>query len=271
MHRWIAVAAGACALAAALLLVIGKPRVPARPHGGERQAFARRLAAPRAVVEVGSAGNVLLIRGGEPEAPDAPDLLIVRHLEGLGFEVVQATDGAVLADDLAGRTLVVISASTSGQVLRRRLADLGLRETTVPIVTCESSTFDLLGLTGPRVDPGGAGRNGFGSTPYHDDIAIESPGHPLAGGLSGQLRIADAPVAMSWGAPAAGAINVASLGGTRAHLMSVQFAYEKGSTMVGLVAPARRVACFISADAADHLKVEAWRLFEAGVRWAAAH
>jgi len=269
LHRKIGLVAGACALAAALLLVIGRPDGPIRPGTADRQPFARPTAASGAVTPIGSAGDVLLIRGGSDDAPDGPDLLMIQHLEGLGFQVVQATDADVSADDLEGRTLVVISATTSGQVLRQRLPDLGLRDARVPIVTCESSTFDLLGLTGPRFEVGPSGRNGFGSAPDHDNIEIEAAGHPLAAGLRGQLRISRAPVALSWGAPAPGAISVANLGGARSRALKVQFAYEKGVTMVGLVAPARRVACFISADAAEHLTAEGWQLFDAGVRWAA--
>lgn len=270
LYRKIGLVAGACALAAILLLVIGKPVTPVRPRTADRHAFARPTVAPAAVTPIGAAGEVLLIRGGGADAPDAPDQLMIQHLEGLGFTVVQAIDADVSADDLSGRTLVVISATSSGNVLRQRLPDLGLREASVPIVTCESSTFDLLGLTGPRFDVGQSGRNGFGSSPDHDNIEIEATGHPLAAGLHGRLRISSAPVALSWGAPAAGAINVANLGGARSRGLKVQFAYDKGAPMVGLVAPARRVACFISVDAAEQLTAEGWQLFDAGVRWAAS-
>ena len=266
--RWIVAAAGVCALAAALLMVIGKPRVPARPRA-DRHAFARVAPARGLVPELRGGGSVLFIRGGHPDTPDAPDALIIRHLEGLGFEVVQSTDAGVSNDELSGRTLVVISASTSGRILRERLPALGLRDAPVPIVTCESSTFDLLGLTGSRLDPGSAGRNVFGSSPNHADVQIESPSHPLAGGLEGPLRIASAPVSLTWGVPGEGAIKVANMAGKRANPMSVQFAYEKGAPMVGLAAPARRVACFISTEASSVLTAEGWRLFEAGVVWAA--
>jgi len=269
--RWIAAAAGVCALAAALLLLIGKPRAPIARHRADRHAFARPTPARGLIPEVRAAGSVLFIRGGQPDAPDAADALIVQHLGAIGFEVVQATEVGLSADDFSGRTVVFISASTSGRVLRQRLPALHLREANVPIVTCESSTFDLLGLTGPRVDPGAAGRNAFGSTPNHTGVEIETPSHALAGGLEGPLRIASAPVALTWGTPAPGAINVANLVGNRATPMSVQFAYEKGTPMVGLVAPARRVACFISAEAGPVLTAEGWRLFEAGVVWAAEH
>lgn len=269
VHWPIALVAGACALAAALALLIGRPGAPPRPRHPDRPAFAR-AAAPRAVTStVPPAGEALLVRGDAPEAPQEADQLIVGRLERLGFQVIQASDAEVSRNDLSGRALVVISATSSGQLLRARLPDLGLREAPVPVVTCESSTFDLLGMTGPRLDAGAATRRAYGSAPDHDSLEIESPGHPLAAGLRGPLRIASAPVALSWGVPAASAISVASLGDGRARPLKVQFAYEKGATMVGLVAPARRVGCFISGDAAGHLTAEGWQLFDAGVRWAA--
>jgi hypothetical protein len=269
--RWVAAVAGACALAAALFLVIGRPRVPARPSGGSQQPFARPSAARALAPQLRAAsGQVLLVRGGSDDMPAPPDQVMVDHLQKLGFEVVQVTDASVLSEDLEGRTLVVISASTRGRVLRERMPELRLRDAPVPIVTCESSTFDLLGMTGPRAEPGASARNGFGSTPDHMTVEVVSPTHPLADGLQGLLQVARAPVALSWGAPAEGAIRVANLGTGRASGLSVQFAYEKGVPMVGLVAPARRVACFVSADAGELLTPEGWRLFDAGVRWAAA-
>jgi hypothetical protein len=269
--RLAGVVAIACC-AAALILFLGRPR-PGRPDPGDRQPFARTVA-PRAVAPVigaagGRAGRALLIRGGDGAATGAGDQAMIRHLEGLGFTVTQALDDVVSAEDLSGARLVVISASTSGRRVRDRIARLGLREAPVPIVTCESASFDVLGMTGPRVGQGAVAGNGFGSTPAHTDIEIAATAHPLAAGFSGRLRIATAPIALTWGAPADTAIKVASLGGKGSGL-GVQFAYERGAAMVGLAAPARRVACFVSEDAGDLLTTEGWALFEAGVRWASA-
>jgi hypothetical protein len=265
----VAIAAGAVA---ALFLLAGRSR-PERSASRPTQPAFGRPGAARAVVPVappGEAGSVLLVRGGHPDALDAPDQMIVDRLQGLGFEVIETTAATISARDLADRTLVVISASAEGRIMRERLPALGLRDAPIPIVTCESSTFDLLGLTGPRVEGGSIEQNGFGSTPDHANLEIETPGHPLAAGLEGRLRIARAPVALSWGAPSEGAIRVARLGGGRTRDLTVQFAYEKGARMVDQPAPARRVACFVSADAGLMLTDEGWRLFEAGVRWAAS-
>jgi hypothetical protein len=212
--------------------------------------------------------RALLVRGGEPEVPSTGDAVMVAHLQGLGLEVTPVLDREVSADDLRGQDLVVISASTLGKVMRDKLPLLELRESSLPIVTCESSTFDLLGLTAPRHFEGASVANGFGSAPGHSTIEIETPGHPLAAGLSGPIPVASSAVALSWGDPSDAAIRVASVGTNRR--MAAQFAYERGASMVGLEAPARRVACFISAEAGEVLTAAGWKLFDAGVRWASA-
>jgi hypothetical protein len=261
-------AIGAC-LAAAVLIA---KRPPVRPTVSldQRQILAcpaastnarRELAAP------GDAERVLLVRGGDPDERGAGDTLIARRLEALGFDVVDAIDARLSRADLPGNTLVVISASTAGSVLRAQLPRLGLRELPIPIVTCETATFDLLGLTTTRVRQEAGPTSGFGSTPFHSDLEIDSPGHALAAGLRGPQHVATTPVSLSWGDPTDTAIRVASIGG-RTRPLTVQFAYERGTAMVGLTAPARRVGCFVSAEAPEVLTDEGWQLFDASVLWA---
>jgi hypothetical protein len=274
--RWTATALAlstGLVAAAVLLLIIGRPRTPVRPASHvDRPVFARATGSRGPVTERPSAlaggARALLVRGVGAEGADVGDQLMTRHLEALGFEVTQVLDETLSSEDLSGKALVVISASTNGPRVRAQLPGVGLREAPVPIVTCESATFDLLGMTGPRVGQDVLHNGyGFGSAPDHVDLQIEAPGHFLAVGLQGRVPIASAPVALSWGHPAESAIRVASLGGSGRHLI-VQFAYERGATMVGVTAPARRVGCFISAGAGARLTADAWRLFDAGVRWA---
>jgi hypothetical protein len=48
----------------------------------------------------------------------------------------------------------------------------------------------------------------------------------------------------------------------------VLFGYEKGTPMVGLAAPARRVGLFLGDTNAAGLTAEGLALFDAAVRWA---
>jgi hypothetical protein len=264
----VATVAAACACLALLIFLIGR-RQPERPVvRANPQTFARPAAAPapEVLAPPGSAGRALLVRGGDRDGPGAGDAVMIRHLAALGFEVGQALDASLSTEDLSSTTLLVISASTAAAAVREQIPLVGLRDAPVPIVTCETASFDLLALTGPRMRQAPPGGNGFGSAPDHTDVEIEATGHPLAAGLVGHLRIARAPVSVSWGAPASSAIKVANLGG-RGH-MTVQFAYERGDRMVGAIAPARRVGCFVSSEAGEVLTAEGWQLFDAGVRWA---
>jgi hypothetical protein len=263
-----AVVVTALAAAAALLLVLNLRRPPAHPRAGQRPPFARAVhrSPARSVAVVAGASRALLVHGGEPDAVPAGDAVMLSHLEGLGFSVTQAVDAALSADDLLGKDLVVVSASTDGKVIRAKLPELGLRDAAVPVVTCESATFDLLGMTAARTWDGAVILSGYGSTPYHTTLEILAPDHPLAAGLTGARTIASAQVALSWGHPSASAIRVAAVGA--GNHMAVQFAYERGAPMVGLDAPARRVACFVSAEAGEALTGDGWALFDAGVRWA---
>jgi hypothetical protein len=259
-RRSLAVVALCAGLAAAIaLLVIGLGR-SARPPGVRRApVFARAVARRPSVIGAASGHRALLVRGGDSE-PGPGDAALAAHLEGLGLDVVQVLDAELAAGDVRDAELVVISASTLGKVVRERLPAAGLRDAPVPIVTCETATFDLLGMTAPRA------RSGLGSSPGHTGVEIAAPEHPLAAGLQGPIVVAGADVALSWGVPTSDAIPVATLDTNPD--MVVQFAYERGAAMVGLRAPARRVGCFISAEAAQLLTREGWALFDAGVRWA---
>jgi len=259
---------GLCAgLAAAVALLVIGLRGPSHLPGAQRApVFARAVPRRPSVMAAAPNGHrALLVRGGDSE-PSAGDALLVGHLRGVGYDVAEVLDAELTAGDVRGADLVVISASTLGKVVRERLPRAGLRDAAVPIVTCESATFDLLGMTAPRIEFGSNARSGFGSAPGHAGVEIASPDHPLAAGFQGRIPVASAETALSWGVPSSDAIRVATLDTNPA--LAAQFAYERGAAMAGLRAPARRVGCFISAEAAELLTSDGWALFDAGVRWA---
>jgi hypothetical protein len=261
-----AVVLGATLAAAAALLVVGlrgpESRAPAHRAPLLARTVAHRFPA-KAIAAAPSRRRAVLVRGSDPEV--AGDVVLVAHIERLGFDVVDVIDTEMAPGDFGDADLVVISASALGRVVRARFPP-ELRDAPVPIVTCEGATFDLLGMTGPRVEYGLTARSGFGSTAGHTGVEIESVGHPLAAGLRGPVDVATASVALTWGVPSRDAIRVAHLGTN--HTLAVQFAYEEGAEMAGRRAPARRVGCFVTAQAAEQLTTQGWALFDAGVRWA---
>lgn len=198
--------------------------------------------------------RALLVRGGDGRGAELDRRLSTR-LEADGFAVIPVDEAAVEARDFAGKALVVISSSSAGPVLAARLPGTGLRELAVPVVNCESLAFAPLGMTTLQ----GVGRK-------ISELVIEQPAHPLAAGKTGKVRIASEPVAANWAQPASTAIGVATLKSRRRFVV---FGYERGTAMVGLAAPARRVSCFLDPKRLAPLTESAWELFDAAVRWAA--
>jgi len=94
-----------------------------------------------------------------------------------------------------------------------------------------------MGMTGPLAAAD------FGTATNQRQLAIVTPSHPLAAGLTGRVTVTASLATFSWGRPAPSAVVIARLpdGSTRAGI----FAYEKGAAMVGHTAPGRRVGFFL--------------------------
>jgi hypothetical protein len=131
----------------------------------------------------------------------------------------------------------------------------------VPVLTTEPSILDDLMMTGT-----GLGSD-FGTTPNQTQINVVDGTHPLAAGLSGVRTTNTTAGTFAWGIPGPGASIVGTLTGNASR--STLFGYQVGSTMVGLVAPARRVGLFIDSKAATSLSADGAALYDAAVRWAA--
>jgi hypothetical protein len=202
--------------------------------------------------------QALFIQGVDPGRDGTLDRRLALHIEAAGLLVVPVLEAELQDEDLVGKALVVISSSSSGAVLVERLSHVDLRGAAVPIVTCENTTFPALGMTANLRSASGAAAN-------ITDALVEQPGHALAAGYSGTIQLATAPVRAAWGQPGKAALRIASLPN---HRRVAVFAYDRGTPMFGLEAPARRASCFLEPDTAS-LTDAGWKLFEAAVRWAA--
>jgi hypothetical protein len=226
--------------------------------------------------------KVLFIAGARDEEHPSDDALVVKHLELLGLAVttVKDTDAAPASNTA---DLIVISSTANAHVLERTYAD-----SPVPILTWNTYLYPEMYMTGPHL---------------HTDYEVVDPAHYYgrsfselyafgagntseigqAVGLKPQLfgTLYLEPGTVGWGRPGPGATIVANFEGDPGR--AGVFAYEKGATMYnGFVAPARRVAFFIS-DANFHLLTAVYgppaqdpdlrdwylglRLFDASVRW----
>jgi ferric-dicitrate binding protein FerR (iron transport regulator) len=198
------------------------------------------------------AGEILFVRGNTGRAIAEPDRLLVDRLIEHGYFVSPIPAAEATAAQAQGKLAVVISSTTWSDVLGATF-----REVAVPVVTWEPELFDDLALTSAAA----LGKR------LLDDASVAIHGdHPLAAGLRGTVRVAHAPGEMTWGTPASSAVRVATLPGT-ADRWAI-FAYDKGSLMQGVVAPARRVALFLQDDTPLGLTDAGLALFDAAISWA---
>ena len=71
---------------------------------------------------------------------------------------------------------------------------------------------------------------------------------------------------LAWGRPGAGALKIAAL--ASAPGKTALFAYDRGTLMAGLAAPARRVGFFATETLAESLTPGGLALFDAAIAWA---
>jgi hypothetical protein len=222
------------------------------------------LQPPRAV----AAREALLLVGPDDtkEDPAPPDGLrgseerLKARLERLGFTVAVADAGTLSPERAATASLVVLSSSVSSKQLRSWFAELP-----VPMLVLESTGFEQLGLTGTRW------RRDIGPAPAMAEITIEDSAHPLAAGLSGNVRVLATPLNLRWAAPAPSATIIARYPGAPEHA-GLLFGYERGSATAAGTAPARRVglAFLGNGRVIRALTEQGWRLFDAAALWCTA-
>ncbi len=234
-------------------------------------------------VEVQQGHQALVVAGGTPmvSATDRPDgevavflvgnvpltpadELLAARLAGLGYAVVLRGADQPPDAKVRGARLIVFSATVESVGVAREYRDLK-----VPMLVNESALFDDLGMSAPTFrDLNGQMEKSTTFRPAVPAILIREPGHPLAAGLSGWIRVADTQATLRRGAPGPYAAWVATPG-PRTQDFAWLFGYERGAPMIDGRAPARRVGFFLHNDTAIVLNQQGWRLFDAAVRWCA--
>ncbi len=224
---------------------------------------AEELQPPRAQ----TAREALLLVGPDDtkEEPPPPEGLrgseerLKVRLERLGFQVSVVDAGTLSLEQARAVSLIVLSSSVATKQLRVWFAELA-----VPMLVLESTGFEQLGLTGTRW------RRDVGPAPPLAEILIQDPSHPLAGGLSGNVRVFASALNMRWAAPPATATVIATYPGAR-ELAALMFAYERGSPTAAGTAGARRVGLSFMGNGRviRALTENGWRLFDAAALWCA--
>ena len=210
-----------------------------------------------APVDVGPlvAPEVYLIVGAMPLS--AADSVLERHLRGLGLRVSPVVDDLLGTVDTARAALIFISATVGVMNIGQRF-----REAPQPVVVAEPLLYDDMGLVEAIMQMGINRGTQMGET----TLRIDRPDSPLAASLMGDVVVASQATQVSWGAPSASAIRVASLFGEPGRVAIL--AYEAGAAMFGLTAPARRVGFFLSEGTANVLNRDGFALLDATVSWA---
>jgi alpha-tubulin suppressor-like RCC1 family protein len=184
------------------------------------------------------------------------DLAVKNRLQSpsLGLTVTVVKDSSSTTAMATGKTVVVISSTVSPTSVNTKFRDVA-----VPVVTWESAIFDDMKMTGT------ASGTDFGTTTSQTQVAIATPSHPLAAGLTGTVAVS-ASSTFDWGVVAATGVKAATIVSNTSR--ATVFGYELGSTMVGLAAPARRVGLFLFDTTAASLTANGWSLFDAAINWA---
>jgi glucose/arabinose dehydrogenase len=175
------------------------------------------------------------------------------RLTATGLTPVVRTASAVTTAEAAGKALVLLSsAATSSQVNTK------FRTVVTPVLNWESALMDDLGMTATAT-------TNYGTMTGQTQLSIVNAAHPLAAGLSGTASVVSPAATFSWGIPNANATVVARPIGQPGR--AAIFAYEKGASMPGLVAPGRRVGFFLEDATASSLTAQGRALLDAAVRW----
>ena len=179
------------------------------------------------------------------------------RLERLGFAVEAVDARALTLEKARTAALLLLSSSVASNLLHGWMAELP-----VPLMVLESTGFEQLGLTGSRW------QRDVGPAVPMTEVVIDNPGHPLASGMQGSVKVLSAPLNLRWARPPASATVIASYAGAPEQA-SLIFGYEKGAATTAGPAPARRVGMFLgNGRVIRALTEDGWRLFDAAVQWA---
>jgi hypothetical protein len=191
--------------------------------------------------------------GGSPNTHDAT---LITRIQGLGYNVTTIEAKKALSSSASGHDLVIISATVSAGDTNTKF-----RNVTVPVLIWRSDLFDDMALT-----TSASGQ--FGSTDKLTRVKVLQSTHPLASGYSSLLNptVYSAGEWQTWGIVGSGAVNVASLESDSSK--SVIFAYDTGSSMISMTAPARRMGFFLRDNQASKLSTSGWQFFESAITWA---
>ncbi len=210
-----------------------------------------------------SSGKILYLCANA-DLSGTDDASVVALLRAAGYTVTPFTSsGPAGGDDMraaaVGQDVIMISESLgSGSVLEPigdpPVSKFVYRDTNIPIISWEAFMWDDAEWT---EHPEGFANefSFFGNTGRSEDtqpedlklafdsLYIKKPSHPIAGGLTGKVKLYNPPYSFNYGKPSADADVIASVR-ENGEFPSL-FVYEKGDKLVdGSVCPNKRIGLF---------------------------
>ena len=197
-----------------------------------------------------AAGKIILVGAG---APEARDVILVEHLEALGFTVEPHAHDEGHPVDLSGVSLVFISeTTTSGNITG------AYKDSTVPVVNSEGWTYDDMGFV-----PNDTGLNSDAG----DSLTIVRTDHPITQGFSGQVRVYDPAASLISAGNLEGDFDALAVRSDNESLVAISV-YESGAQTVLGQTQARHVNIFGHGDGWASLTNDGWELTERAVLYA---
>ncbi len=220
--------------------------------------------------------TILMIVGDDNETVEpgqgTGDVFIRNRLEKvLGHEVIlfiETESLSTLHEAVEFADLVIVSESIFSLRLRDKL-----KSVTIPVINYESFIQDEMGMTArePSGDPGEPEDFAYGVREKDTGIDIIMPGHPLAAGLEGHVKIYKEPKQVTWGKVGAGAKVIATLTGKKK--AAALYIYDKGAELFdGTEAAGMRIGFFLEEEnitgTSNFMTEDGLRLFDAVVKFA---
>jgi hypothetical protein len=220
--------------------------------------------------------TILMIVGDDNETVEpgqgTGDIFIRNRLEKvLGHEVIlffETESLSTLHEAVEFADLVIVSESIFSLRLRDKL-----KSVTIPVINYESFIQDEMGMTArePSGDPGEPEDFAYGVREKDTGIDIVMPGHPLAAGLEGHVKIYKEPRQVTWGKVGAGAKVIATLTGKKE--AAALYIYDKGAELFdGTEAAGMRIGFFLEEEnitgTSNFMTEEGLLLFDAAVEYA---
>jgi hypothetical protein len=230
-------------------------------------------------IEEAAQGKTILMIVGDDNRTVVPgqgtgDLFIRNRLEKvLGHKVILGIDSASLGKLKAAAEsadLVIVSESSTSMLLKDKL-----KSVKTPLISYEAFIQDEMGLTAIERpgDPGEPENFNYGVREKDTGIDIVMPGHPLAAGLKGYIKIYREPREVTWGKVGKNAKVIATLAGKKE--AAVIYIYNKGAVLFdGTIAAGMRIGFFLEEEnvtgSSNLMTEEGLRLFDAAVKFALA-